>query len=125
MEDSIKCPECGGTKYTRISAGNYRCLYCGATFKADADGAPQEVPDGQPKYTKVRDKNKITAIVLAFLLGSIGAQYFYLGKIGSGILCLLFCWTYIPAVIGIADGIRFLIMDDKTFDMKYNCLVEY
>lgn len=116
MEGSIKCPECGGTKYTRISEGNYRCLYCGATFKAEADGAPQEVPG---------DKNKITAIVLAFLLGSIGAQYFYLGKIGSGILCLLFCWTYIPAVIGIADGIRFLIMDNKTFDMKYNCLVEY
>lgn len=31
-QNECTCPECGGTKCTRVSKGQYRCLYCGATF---------------------------------------------------------------------------------------------
>lgn len=31
-QNECTCPECGGTKCTHVSKGQYRCLYCGATF---------------------------------------------------------------------------------------------
>jgi TM2 domain-containing membrane protein YozV len=65
-------------------------------------------------------KSKITAAVLAFLLGGIGVHRFYLNQGGLGLLYLLFCWTFIPFFIAIIDGIVFLVMDDRAFDAKYN-----
>lgn len=49
--------------------------------------------------------NKIPYIILAMLLGGLGAHKFYAGKPGQGILYLLFCWTYIPEIIGFIEGI--------------------
>ena len=53
------------------------------------------------------------------LLGGFGIHEFYLGKIGQGILYLLFCWTFIPAVIGFIEGILYLAMTDQEFNRKY------
>ncbi|MDE5654076.1 MAG: TM2 domain-containing protein [Clostridia bacterium] len=64
-------------------------------------------------------KNKYVAGILAILLGDLGIHKFYLGKIGSGILYLLFCWTGIPAIIGLIEGIIYLCTDDETFQVKY------
>lgn len=60
-------------------------------------------------------KSKTTAGVLAILIGGIGAHKFYLGKTGMGILYLIFCWTYIPAVIGFIEGIIYLTKSDAAF----------
>ncbi len=49
--------------------------------------------------------NKIPYVILAILLGGIGVHKFYAGKPGQGILYLLFCWTYIPALIALIEGI--------------------
>lgn len=49
--------------------------------------------------------NKIVYILLAIILGDIGAHKFYCGKIGIGLLYLAFCWTTIPAVVGLIEGI--------------------
>lgn len=49
--------------------------------------------------------SKVTYCVLAFLLGGLGVHKFYVGKIGTGILFLLFCWTYIPAFIALIEFI--------------------
>jgi len=68
-------------------------------------------------------KSKTTAALLAFFLGAFGAQFFYLGKVGRGILCLLFFWTFIPTLVAIIDFIRFLIMSDADFDRRYNGVV--
>lgn len=65
-------------------------------------------------------KNKTTAALLAFFLGGFGAQFFYLGKAGRGVLCILFFWTLIPAIIAFIDFIRFLVMTDYDFNLKYN-----
>ena len=64
-------------------------------------------------------KNKYVAGILAILLGDLGIHKFYLGRIGSGILYLLFCWTGIPAIIGLIEGIIYLCTDDDTFQVKY------
>lgn len=49
--------------------------------------------------------SKVVYVVLAMLLGGLGAHKFYVGKIGVGIVYLIFCWTYIPAIIGFIEGI--------------------
>ncbi|WP_216624661.1 TM2 domain-containing protein [Paenibacillus foliorum] len=64
-------------------------------------------------------KSKTTAGILAILLGGLGVHKFYLGKVGWGIVYLLFCWTYIPALIGFIEGIIYLASSDESFNMKY------
>ncbi len=65
-------------------------------------------------------KSKIAAGILAILFGCFGIHKFYLGKIGQGILCILFCWTGIPALIGLIQGIIYLCTDDYTFQLKHH-----
>ena len=49
--------------------------------------------------------NKIAYALFAIFLGSFGIHKFYAGKIGMGIVYLLFCWTFIPGIIGFIEGI--------------------
>lgn len=49
--------------------------------------------------------NKIVYIILALLLGGIGVHKFYAGKTGAGILYLIFCFTFIPAVLAFIEAI--------------------
>ena len=65
-------------------------------------------------------RDKTSAAIFALLLGSFGVHKFYLGKTIRGILYLLFCWTFIPAVIGFIEGICYLCMSDESFNGKYN-----
>lgn len=65
-------------------------------------------------------KSRVVAAILAFVFSFIGAHNFYLGKTGKGVLCLLFCWTYIPTLISIFDFVRLLSMSDADFDRQYN-----
>lgn len=63
-------------------------------------------------------KSKVTAGVLALVLGGFGVHKFYLGKIGMGILYLVFCWTYIPALVSFVEGIIYLCSSDENFSRK-------
>lgn len=65
-------------------------------------------------------KDRITAMFIAFFLGSFGGQYFYLGKTGKGIACLLLCWSFIPSLIGFYHTIVWLMMSDEDFNNEYN-----
>lgn len=70
-------------------------------------------------YPAKKSKSKTTAGLLALFLGDLGIHKFYLGKTVLGIVYLLFCWTYIPGLIAIIEGIIYLTMDQNTFDNKY------
>jgi TM2 domain-containing membrane protein YozV len=65
-------------------------------------------------------KSKMTAAILAFFLGGIGAHKFYLGQTGMGLMYLLFCWTGIPAMVALIEFIMLLLMDENTFNMRFN-----
>ena len=65
------------------------------------------------------DKSKVVAGILGILLGGFGIHKFYLGSIGKGILFLLFCWTGIPSLIGLIQGIIYLIEDEGKFHSRY------
>lgn len=47
----------------------------------------------------VKRKNKTVYLLLALFLGGLGFHKFYMGKIGTGILYLIFCITCIPSII--------------------------
>lgn len=49
-------------------------------------------------------KNPTTAVVLALLLGGLGAHKFYLGQMGLGILYLVFSWTGIPSIVAFIEA---------------------
>jgi TM2 domain-containing membrane protein YozV len=66
----------------------------------------------------MKDKN-ITGII-AFFLGGLGIHRFYLGQTGLGILYLVFCWTFIPAIVALIDAIIFWTQSSESFDAKYN-----
>lgn len=63
-------------------------------------------------------KNKMVAGILGILVGSLGIHKFYLGKIGLGVIYLLFCWTGIPGLIGFIEGIIYLVQSDEEFQIK-------
>lgn len=65
-------------------------------------------------------KNKTIAGLLAIFLGGLGIHKFYLGKTILGIVYLLFCWTYIPSIIGFIEGIIYFCTDEEKFALKYS-----
>ncbi|WP_199453919.1 NINE protein [Vibrio owensii] len=61
----------------------------------------------------------MAAALLAFFLGGFGAHKFYLGKIGQGIMYLVFCWTLIPAIIAFIEFIIYRCESDEKFETRY------
>lgn len=64
-------------------------------------------------------KSKIAAGLLGIFLGGLGIHKFYMGKIGMGILYLLFCWTGIPSLVGFIEGIIYLASNEHNFCIKH------
>ena len=64
--------------------------------------------------------NKIIYSVLSFFLGGLGVHKFFVNKTGLGIIYLLFCWTGIPGVIGIIEGILAIL---KPADKEGNIII--
>ena len=65
------------------------------------------------------DRDKTTAALLAIFLGGLGAHKFYLGEIGPGVLYVLFCWTGVPALVGLIEGIVLANMAKEKFHAKH------
>src|ERR1700761_3738884 len=55
--------------------------------------------DFQQRYETVR-KDELIAVLLALFLGGFGAHHFYMGRIGLGVVYLLFSWTGVTWIIG-------------------------
>ena len=81
MDKAVICPKCG------CSTGHNEHKGINVDVK--------EV-DGEKIYSK------LVALLLWLFLGWIGAHRFYIGDSGTGaiyVLCLLFCWLFIPAFV--------------------------
>ncbi len=63
-------------------------------------------------------RNKLVAALLAIFLGDFGLQHFYLGHIKKGIVRLCFCWCFIPGLLGLIEGISWLMASDEKFQLK-------
>lgn len=137
MSVNLTCPQCGAP----VSANDLECRYCGETLQRQVQYPPQQPQQypqqplqGQPYVQNVymnqqpilNDginpswpiKSKVAAGLLAIFLGGLGIHKFYLGKVGMGILYLLFFWTYIPEIVGLIEGIVYLCSNDHNFQVK-------
>ena len=103
---SVICPVCNTPAI--LSMG--KCPKCGFPLKKE------NKPIGE-EYKEY--KSRSLAILLALILGGIGAHKFYVDKPGSGFLYLLFVWTFIPAILGLIEAIRYLCMSNETFQESY------
>ena len=65
-------------------------------------------------------KNKTTAAMLALFLGGPGMHRFYLGKWVTGLLYLIFCWTFAPAIFAFFEAIFLFMKSDEAFNAEYN-----
>lgn len=97
MSGMVFCRGCGKELHSTAKA----CPHCGASQSVQGS------------------KSKMTAVLLAFFLGGLGAHKFYLGKIGQGLIYLIFCWTFIPSIIAFIEFIIYLCTSEEDFARKY------
>ncbi len=127
------CPSCGAP----VALNTTECKYCGEEFAMTPPPNPQ-IQQNVPRETQsvvsnhiyvntsseatvviTGGKSKVLAGILAILFGGLGIHKFYLGKVGWGIVYILFCWTYIPSLLGLIEGIIYLASSEENFDRKY------
>jgi TM2 domain-containing membrane protein YozV/RNA polymerase subunit RPABC4/transcription elongation factor Spt4 len=90
------------------------CPFCGVVQPTSTGNFTPGVPVQSGTH------NKTTAGLLAIFLGTVGVHKFYLGQTGMGILYLLFCWTGVPSIVALIEGIIYLTMSDAEFAQKYH-----
>lgn len=100
------------------------CADCGAIISIRAEicpkcGVRQMAPTSLGMQTTPSGKSKLAAALFAILLGGLGVHKFYLGRVGWGVLYIVFFWTFIPAILGLIEGIIYLTMSDEAFAAKY------
>jgi len=122
LPNTVICLECK----KEFPFNDHVCPYCGLfnsqkyqTLKTSGihESEPQASPDRPMVLTS--QKNRSTAVLLAMVLGGLGMHKFYLNKPGMGVFYLLFCWTFIPAIVGFIEGLIYLTMDDATFQKRH------
>lgn len=134
------CTKCG----KEIAEGGKFCTSCGTAVNSQAAGSAQvtvttalgnQNNTAQPQVIVYNQptpgispswpvKNKIAAGLLGIFLGGLGVHKFYLGKVGMGIVYVLFCWTAIPALIGFIEGIVYLCSSDENFQLTHHVRLE-
>ena len=112
------------TEAVQKAADEKFCYDCGAIINARAEicpkcGVRQSAPPSSLAAVAPNGKSKLAAALFALFLGGIGIHKFYLGRVGWGVVYLLFCWTFIPALVGFIEGILLLVMSDSDFNTKY------
>lgn len=79
------------------------------------------MPPQTPFNAVYSGKSKTTAGILALLIGTLGIQYFYVGKVGGGfitiLLSLITCGSW--GLLTFIQGILMLSMSQQEFDQKY------
>ena len=93
------------------------CAECGAQINAKAEICPRCGVRQAPAASAKPHKDRITAALLALFLGGLGIHKFYLagGSTKWGIIYLVFCWTFIPAILALIEAVLLFTMSDKTF----------
>lgn len=105
--DQKFCHDCGGV----ISIRAEICPKCGVRQQAITTAGAAVCRDNP--------REKTTAALMGMLLGGIGMHQFYLGNNGRGIFYIVFCWTFIPSILGFFEGIQFMLMSTSTFEQKH------
>ena len=130
MSTSKYCSNCGEENPITSKF----CQRCGSKIETHEAALPIQPPSpetpptgsygtapSQPPYERppTEKKDRMVAGILALLLGGLGVHKFYLENPGAGLLYLCFCWTGIPEIIGIIEGIIYLTESDEEFQREH------
>ena len=136
-KDEEICPNCGARQSKSADANLWKdykkitpneeniCPACGHEEKSALDNTNTATiePAVSTATTNTSTTNseisKTLIGILAILFGAYGIHHFFLGRIKKGILSILFCWTFIPTVFSIIEGIKILCMSEEQFQRKY------
>lgn len=80
----------------------------------------REINHHSPITESKTNRNRITAALLAIFFGSFGLHKFYLGKVIWGLVYLFFFWSLISTILGVIEGITYLLMSNQEFEKKYS-----
>ena len=106
-DDSKFCPACGTQLDSTISKNPSQNSYNSNQEKTTYTSYSNTSTSNNTNYN-ASPKSRTVAAILAYFLGFVGGQLFYTGRIGGGIVSILFCWTGIPALIGFIEFIVIL-----------------
>lgn len=71
-----------------------------------------------PKDNVVLKRN--VAGILSIFFGGLGVGHIYTRQNVRAIFDILFCWTGIPSLIGLIEGLIWLTGKDEDFNEKFN-----
>ena len=101
-----RCASCG----TALKDGVKFCPKCGGAVSADVTAYGKAVTQYQgvkQEKQSVSSANYSTLLILSIFLGCFGADRFYVGKIGTGILKLITCGgCYVWWIIDIISVVK-------------------
>ena len=108
------CNNCG----TAATENQVICLNCGCSLKKKNS---TEIGTAIEDWSNA-DKSKPTATLLGLFLGMLGANKFYMGSWGWGIvylvLSLTFFFAWIPFFVNFAEVVKIILMTDNEFAAK-------
>lgn len=95
------------------------CTGCGHQIHETAPACPQCGAPQRPALSAAASgKDKVTAGVLALLLGGLGIHKFYTGAWGWGLVYIALCWTLVPGIVAFVEGIRYFALSEAEFQDK-------
>lgn len=134
--ETVPCPFCEADLGVRAK----KCRHCGEWVSRSCEGcgtpvrgewaarglcaqcqAQRNVPVvAQGTAVVVNHKSRGAAIVFALLFGGLGIHKFYLGRIGAGVMYLIFFWTLIPSLIALFEGVNYALIGEDEFQRRYS-----
>jgi len=130
QETTEYCPYCGVKNSTSPNYGTFEnnSEISQTNIENNSDQAVQVQKSSQiPKQEITQEgydyptlKYRIVAGILALLFGTFGIHKFYMNKSRTGLLYLLFFWTGILTLIGIAESILYFTDKVEIFNQRLN-----
>lgn len=122
------CPDCGAKVEKSVEQEDFRKIETqgyveendqkSQVYSSYNHNPPQNFNNNYDVANTNTDVDKVAAGLLGIFLGGLGVHKFYMGDTGAGIAYLIFCWTGIPAIIGLIEGIIYLCESDSDFQRR-------
>lgn len=128
----MQCPNCASQEFDLLENGAGRCRYCGQIIPGMGQPAPTGI---ERQFNNIGNnvssgrKDKWIAALIAFFVGPLGIQFFYLGETQKGVICLILTlvlgWVFgigllITCIWSLIFIVQILTMSDQAFNAKYN-----